>query len=89
MPTKQIARVKNLADQQVEENQFFVNSIWFNSHKKLLADSLIERECQSLIMHASNSSLVTIQLLLTSKSGPSSCLVTAIHSISINGAKES
>ena len=43
----------------------------------MLADSLIERECQSLIMHASNSSLVTIQLLLTLKSGPSSCLVTA------------
>ena len=48
-------------------------------HKKLLAESAIERQSRSLITRASNSSLVTTRFLLTSKFGLSSCLVAAIH----------
>ena len=42
---------KKFADQQAEEKrpQFFVNSIQFNSHKNLLAESSIKRKSRSLI----------------------------------------
>ena len=72
---------KKFADQQAEENrrQFFVHSIRFNSHEKLLAEYSIERKSRSLLSRVSNSSLVTTRLLLTAKSSPSSWLVAAIH----------